>query len=292
MKRWVLVLTLLSTLLVACGQSEGSVAGQVKALQADGSVKTLPGAQIILRGRQDTQTAVTTAADDSASGTAAYNYKIERLKPGPYVMAVSAPAGSNLQGEDDLHIQVESGELYAQSVLLLPVGTTKPRPLSASEVGPGEAGYVNPQGQRVVYQGGGFDMTDAMLMYLLFRSPTAYGYGSPPVIVNNPGGTGAGSWRVDAPPARTDSGTRITQRPSTVPGQGTTRPGSVGNTGAAPTYRPPSGSGTTPSNGTVRTSPAGGPAVSAPSQGVSRPSVSAPSRPSFSGGGRSSGGRK
>jgi len=37
-------------------------------------------------------------------------------------------------------------------------------------------------------KGSGFDATDALLLYLLWRNPPGFGYGAPPIIVSNPGG--------------------------------------------------------------------------------------------------------
>ena len=157
-----------------CGKptATGSVAGQVKALNADRSVSTLAGAQIVVRGSSQTYTATSTDVPADADGEAAYNYKIENVPPGKYTMAVTPPAGSNLQPEQDISFKVESGQLFPQSTMLLAQGIQKPRALAQNELQPGEAGgYINDRGERVVYQQGGFDTTDALLLYLLWRNP-------------------------------------------------------------------------------------------------------------------------
>lgn len=294
--------------------ANGSVAGQIKSLSADRQVGTLPGAQVILRGQNDTYTAVSTDAPPDATGDAAYNYRFENVPAGTYTMAVTPPAGSNLQPEDNISVDVKSGQLFPQSVMLLAQGIQRPRPLAPSELEPGQTGYINDKGERVVYQqGSGFDATDALLLYLLWRNPPTFGYGAPPIIVSNPGGFSSGTsssttsssgYRVESPPSRTSSGQTVTQRPPSVPGQGSTRPsaasGSTGSTGAGPIYNPsgsssssagPStGSGSSSSSGSA-TNRSGSSSSSSPSQGVSRPSSSSSSssRPSVSSPSRSSG---
>src|SRR3954462_15459057 len=97
--------------------ANGSVAGQVKALSADRQVSTLSGAQVILRGSKDTYTTVSSDVPADATGEAAYNYSFENIPAGTYTMAVTPPAGSDLQPEDSITVKVESGELFPQSVL-------------------------------------------------------------------------------------------------------------------------------------------------------------------------------
>ena len=285
----------------SCGPSSGpgQVAGQIKALNAERAVSTLAGAQVILRGGSNTYTTVSTDTPEGAEGTDAYNYRFDNVPPGRYTMAVTPPPGSGLQPEADITLEVEADELFPQSVMLLAEGVQKPRPLSPSELNPGEVGYLNERGERVVYQqGSGFGLDDALLMYLLFRNPPGFGYGAPPIIYSQP--RGGPSYRYDTPPSRTSTGGRVTSRPPSVPGQGSTRPSSSGATGAGPTYRsgdgddspsntarPPSsssGSATSP-NGTT-SSPA-----NRPSQGVTRPSssTSSPSRSTAPSSSRSSG---
>lgn len=310
-----------------CGRptatATGTVAGQVKALGADRAVSTLSGAQIVVRGAGQTYTATSTDAPANAEGEAAYNYRIENVPPGKYTMAVTPPAGSNLQPEQDISFEVESGQLFPQSVLLLADGIQKPRALAQNELRPGEAGgYINERGERVVYQqGSGFDASDALLLYLLWRNPGGWGYGYPPVIVNSPGGssTSGYNYRVSDPPTQTRTGQTVTQQKPSTPGQGAVRPSSgSGATGSGPSYSSgPSSSGSssgtssgsgssTSSSGSSTstqtkpsTSSGSGSSVSAPnvpSQGASRPSSSssspsrssAPSRSS----GSSSGGRR
>lgn len=304
-----------------CGRpaatTTGTVAGQVKSLGADKSVNTLAGAQIVVRGSSQTYTATSTDVPANAEGEAAYNYRIENVPPGTYTMAVTPPAGSGLQPEQDITFEVESGQLFPQSVMLLADGIQKPRALAQNELQPGEAGgYVNERGERVVYQqGSGFDTTDALLLYLLWRNPGGYGYGYPPVIVNNPGGTSGSNYRVTNPPTRSSSGQTVTERKATTPGQGSTRPSSSGGaTGSAPGYSSGTGSSTGTGSGTSSgsgsstgssgsstqtkpsTSSGSGSTVTsprAPSQGSTRPSSSssspsrssAPSRSSGSSGG-------
>jgi hypothetical protein len=297
----------------------GSVAGQIKALNADRSVATLAGAQVVLRGNNQSYTATRTDVPANADGDAAYNYHIENVPPGAYTMAVTPPAGASLQPEQDITFKVESGQLFPQSVMLLADGIQKPRPLAQDELKPGEAGgYINDRGERVVYQqGSGFDATDALLLYLLWRNPPGYGYGYPPVIVTQPGGSTIGSgssgynYRVENPPTQSRSGQTVTQRKPETPGQGATRPSSsTGATGSGPSYSSgPSTSGssgssnsgsgssqTRPSTSSGSGSSSSGSRVSAPSvpsQGASRPSSSssspsrssAPSRSSGSSGG-------
>ncbi len=306
--RLCLVLVLLTGLLAGCrSPGPGSVSGQVKFLTPEGGVQNLAGAQVVLRGARDTFTTVSTAGEgsgDTQDGT--YNYKFEKVPPGTYTMAVTPPQGSPLQPETDIPpFEVKADEQFPQSVMLLPQGVAKPRPLAPSELNPGEVGYVNQRGERVVYQqGGGLDMTDFLLMYMLFRNPPIFGYGAPPLIANSPSGGAGPRYRVDAPPATTSTGQRVTTRPPAVPGQGASRPGSApAGTGAGPTYRPPSSNGTSPNgttgstakpsgatgtspNGSVRSAP-----DNAPSQGVSRPSSGSSSpRIAVPSGGRSSGG--
>ena len=271
------VVTLLLALLPACGEPSGpgGVSGQIKHLAADGTVTNLAGAQIILRGAQETFTAVSTNGE-GAEADAGYNYRIDSVPPGRYVMAVTPPAGSGLQPEDELNLEVKPEETYAQSALLLPEGVAKPRPLSPEEAGNGQVGYSH-NGQNRTYSSGGLDMTDFLLMYMLFRNPGGYGYGAPPVVIGNPGSSGPGGsrYRVEPPPTQTSRGERISQGPRGVPGQGATRPGS---SSSGSSNQPSASSGNRSSQPTVR----------APSQGASRPSAPAPSRSS----GRSSGGRK
>ena len=279
----------------------GQVAGQVKALNADRTVSTLTGAQVILRGGSNTYTTVSTEVPEGAEGTDAYNYRFENVPPGRYTMAVTPPPGSGLQPEGEITLEVKADETFPQSVMLLAEGVQKPRPLSPSEMNPGEVGYVNERGERVVYQqGSGFGLDDALLMYLLFRNPPGFGYGAPPIIYSPPRSSPGSGYRWDAPPSRTSTGSRVTTRPPSIPGQGSTRPSSGAATGPGPTYRsddspasarpPASGTG---SSGTT-TSPA-----NRPSQGVTRPSSStspsrstAPSSSRSSGGSRSGGGRR
>ncbi len=312
--RLLLIFVLIAGMLSGCRDpGPGSVSGQVKATSPDGSVRNVAGAQVILRGQRDTYTTVSTEGEASGDeADASYNYRFERVPPGTYTMAVTPPAGSGLQPEAEITLDVKADEQFPQSVLLLPEGTAKPRPLAPSEVNPGEVGYVNPRGERVVYPSGGIDTSDLLLMYLLFRNPPLFGHGGPPIMVNNPV-QGAGSrYRVQDPPTTTRTGQRVTTRPPSVPGQGATRPGAAPAGGAGPSLSgPPSANGSSP-NGSVPkasvpgqapsrngSSPDGGtearPPSSAPSQGVSRPSSSGASRPSApapsrSGGGRSSGG--
>lgn len=280
--RWFFLATCLMTLVPACAPSgPGAVSGQVKMATADGVVRNISGAQIVLRGAQDTRTALSTDGEGDEP-EASYNYRFDSVPAGRYVMSVTPPIGSGLQPEEDLSITVEAGETYPQSVLLLPEGVAKPRALRPDEVSGEQVGYVNGRGERVVYQNqGGLDTSDFLLMYLLMRNPIGWGYGAPPVLVGSPGGGSGPRYRVESPPTRTSSGQTVTTRPPSVPGQGATRPGSSASTS--------SGSS---SGGSSATSGSRSPSVSAPAQGSSRPS--APSRsssPSRSSGG-SSGGRK
>jgi hypothetical protein len=282
--------------------SNGSVAGQVKGLDADHQVATVPGAQVILRGSKDTYTTVSGDAPADAEGDAAYNYHFENVPPGTYTMAVTPPAGSDYQPESDITVKVESGELYPQSVLLLAQGIQKPRPLAPSEMEPGQVGYINDRGERVVYQqGSGFDATDALLLYLLWRNPPAYGYGAPPIIYN-PGGstTSSSNYRVSPPPSTSRSGQTVTQRPPSVPGQGSTRPSASGaSSGPGPSVNSGSNSSSSSSSTTTRPSQpstSSSSSSSNPSQGATRPSSSssssAPSRSPSSSSRSSGGGRR
>lgn len=285
-----------------CGSptATGSVAGQVKQLSADQAVTTLAGAQLTLRGGGETYTTTSTDVDPSGEGEAAYNYRFENIPPGTYALSVAPPAGANLQPEEDLTLEVESGQLFPQSVMLLAQGIEKPRQLAQNELQPGEAGgYINGKGERVTYQqGSGFDTSDALLMYLLWRNPPGWGYGAPPVIVRSPGGS---NYRVADPPSRTRTGQAVTQQKPSTPGQGSTRPSSgSGASGSAPSRT--SGDAVAPSTGSTgssgsNTGSRAGSSVSAPSapsQGATRPSSSssspsrssAPRAPSRSGGGR------
>jgi hypothetical protein len=303
-----------------CGAptATGSVAGQVKQLGADRTVSTLAGAQLTLRGNGQTLTTTSTDVDPSAEGEAAYNYRFENVPPGKYALTVAPPAGATLQTEDNLDLEVKSGQLFPQSVMLLAQGIQKPRQLAQNELQPGEAGgYVDDRGQRHSYQqGSGFDASDALLMYLLWRNPPGWGYGAPPVIM--PGGSSASSYRVADPPSQTRTGQAVTQQKPTTPGQGSTRPSSgSGATGSAPSRSSGSGDAVVPSTGAgssgasssgsntgsststqtkPSTSTGSGSSVSAPSapsQGATRPSSSssspsrssAPSRSSGSSGG-------
>ncbi len=281
--RLIFIVTLLLALLPACSQPSGPgvVSGQIKFLAPDGSVRNLPGAQIILRGAQDTYTAISTNGEGD-NPDAGYNYRIESVSPGRYVMAVTPPAGLSLQPEEGITLEVEPSETYAQSALLLPEGVAKPRPLTGDEAGNGQVGYSQ-NGQRTTYSSGGLDLTDYLLMYMLFRNPGGYGFGAPPVIVSNPGSTGPNGsrYRVEPPPTQTSRGEPITKAPQGVPGQGATRPGSSSSN---------SSSQPSTSNGSSSQ-----PTTKAPSQGASRPSAPAPSRPSGSSSrssGGSGGGRK
>ena len=142
-------------------------------------------------------------------------------------MAVTPPTGLGLQPEDNLNLAVEPNETYAQSALLLPEGIAKPRPLTPEEAGSGQVGYSQ-NGQNRTYSNGGLDLSDFLLMYLLFRNPIGYGYGAPPVIISNPGSSNSSGsrYRVEPPPTQTSRGEPISQAPKGVPGQGATRPGS------------------------------------------------------------------
>jgi hypothetical protein len=301
--RVLLIFVLLTGLLAGCRQpGPGSVSGQIKHLTPEGGVQNLVGAQVVLRGARDTFTTVSNAGEgsgDEQDGT--YNYRFDQVPPGTYTMAVTPPPGSNLQPETDIPpFEVKADEQFPQSVMLLPEGVAKPRPLAPSELNPGEVGYVNQRGERVVYQqGSGLDMTDFLLMYMLFRSPPLFGYGAPPVIMNSPGTSTGPRYRVDAPPATSTSGQRVTTRPPSVPGQGSTRPGGApASGGAGPTYRPPSSNGTGPNTATSPNGSAGTTAKpsapsDAPSQGVTRPSSGSSSpRISVPSGGGSRGGRR
>jgi hypothetical protein len=297
----------------------GSVAGQVKQLGADRAVTTLAGAQLTLQGNGQTLTTTSTDVPAAAEGEAAYNYRFENVPPGTYALSVQPPAGAGLQPEEHITLKVESGQLVPQSVMLLAQGIQKPRQLAENELQPGEAGgYIDGQGQRHTYQqGSGFDASDALLMYLLWRNPPGWGYGAPPVIVTSP--SSSSSYRVAEPPSRSSSGQTITQQRPTTPGQGSVRPSSgSGATGSAPSRNSGAGSndavapstgsgassGSSSSGSSTQTKPSTGSGSgssttvrpSAPSQGVTRPSSSssspsrstAPSRSS----GRSSGGRR
>lgn len=299
-----------------CGRptATGTVAGQVKGLNADKTLTTLAGAQLVLRGSGQTYSATSSNVPPDAEGEAAYNYRFESVPAGNYVMSVTPPSGSSYQSEDSITVKVEGGELFPQSVMLLAQGIQKPRALTANELRDGEAGgYVNERGERVVYQNGGFDASDALLMYLLWRNPPGFGYYSPPIIYS-PGGSSTSSYRVADPPSSTRSGQTITQQRPVTQGQGSTRPsGSTGVTGAGPNTSSGSSSSSRPSDAVApsQSNPSSGssssgsntstqtqtrPSVSAPSQGVTRPSSSssspsrssAPSRSS----GSSSGGRR
>jgi hypothetical protein len=291
--------------------ANGSVAGQVKSLAADRTIATLAGAQLTLNGAGQTFTTTSTEVDPSAEGDAAYNYRFENVPPGTYALSVTPPAGANLQPEENISFKVQSGQLYPQSVMLLAEGIQKPRPLAEGDLKAGEAGgYINERGERVVYQqGSGFDSSDALLMYLLWRNPPGWGYGAPPVIITSPGSSTGSNYRVADPPTRTSSGQTVTQQKPTTPGQGSTRPSSgAGATGAGPSYSSGSGSSSSreaapPAQSRPSTSSGSGsssstqtrPSTSTGSQGVSRPSSSSssPSRSTaprrsggFSGGGR------
>lgn len=286
----------------------GSVAGQVKALSTDRQVSTLAGAQVILRGSKETYTTVSADVAADATGDAAYNYRFENVPPGTYTMAVTPPAGSNLQPESDITLKVESGQMFPQSVMLLAEGLQKPRPLAPSEVEPRQVGYLNERGERVTYQqGSGFDTTDALLLYLLWRNPPTYGYGAPPIIVNSPGSTNTSgyNYRADPPPTTTRTGQTVTQRPPSVPGQGSTRPSSSSSsTGPGPSTSSGSNTSSSSSSSSTTTKPSTSSSSndaatnrsSSPSQGASRPSSSSssssPSRSSSSGSRSSGGGRR
>jgi len=300
-----------------CGRpaATGTVAGQVKGLNADQTLATLAGAQLVLRGNGQTYTTTSTSVPADAEGEAAYNYRFENVPSGTYALAVTPPAGSTYQPEENISFKVEGGQLFPQSVMLLDQGIQKPRQLAQNELQPGEAGgYVNSRGERVVYQqGGGFDSSDALLMYLLWRNPPMWGYGAPPVIYS-PGGSSNSGYRVADPPSSSRSGQTVTQQRPSTPGQGSTRPsGSTGVTGAGPSTssgssskpsdavapaqtKPSTGtgsSGSSSSSSGANTSTETRPSVSAPSQGATRPSSStsspsrssAPSRSSGSSGG-------
>ena len=317
--RLFLIFTLVAGLLSGCREpGPGSVAGQIKATTPDGGVHNVAGAQVILRGRQDTHTTVSTAGEESGDqAEASYNYRFDRVPPGTYTMAVTPPPGSGLQPETDINLEVKADEQFPQSVLLLPEGVARPRPLAPSELNPGEAGYINSRGERVVHSAGsGIDTSDLLLMYLLFRNPPLFGYGAPPIMIGGPSTSTGPRYRVEDPPTTTRTGQRVTTRAPSVPGQGATRPGAAPAAGPGPsTSRPPSANGSSP-NGSVPkasggvqapsangSSPNGSsglrPPSDAPAQGVSRPgssgsgsarpSAPAPSRPS-GGGSRSSGG--
>lgn len=326
MKQIFLILVLLSALLTGCREpGPGSVSGQILAASADGALRNLAGAQVVLRGAQNTHTTVSDQTEANSDDPAAsYNYRFENLPPGTYTMAVTPPAGSGLQPEDQITLEVKADELYPQNAVLLPEGVAKPRPLTPGELNPGETGYVNGRGERVVHQqGSGFDTSDFLLMYLLMRNPPAYGYGAPPIIINNPGSAGSNAprYRVEQPPTTTRSGQTVTRREPSVAGQGATRPGAAPAAGAGPS-RSGSANGSS-SNGSAGSQPAAkdgasssgaapaskngssssgsgsnGSSDAKPSQGSSRPSSGAPrpSAPSSSGGSRSggssSGGRK
>ncbi|MGE3908524.1 MAG: carboxypeptidase-like regulatory domain-containing protein [Chloroflexota bacterium] len=293
-----------------CGSPSkpGTVAGQVLGYTTDRTLTNLAGAQLTLTGEGQTYTTTSSEVPDGAEGEAAYNYRFDEVPPGDYKLSVKPPPGAAYQPEDDLTFKVRSGQLFPQSVMLLADGVQKPRALAQNELQPGEAGgYINDRGERVVYrQGGGFDASDALLMYLLWRNPPGWGYGAPPVIVRSPGGTSTSSYRVADPPTSTRNGQTVTQRKPETPGQGSTRPSSsTGVTGAGPNTssssssssssstqsRPSTGSSSSSSSGS-RTGSSTITRPSAPSQGSTRPSssFSSPSRSSApsrsSGGGR------
>jgi len=71
-----------------CGKptATGSVAGQVKQLNADRTVSTLAGAELTLRGGGQTYTTTSTDVDPNAEGDAAYNYRFENVPPGNYAL--------------------------------------------------------------------------------------------------------------------------------------------------------------------------------------------------------------
>ena len=299
--RLFLIFVLVAGLLSGCREpGPGSVSGQIKAATPEGGARNIAGAQVILRGARDTYTTVSTAGEESGDqADASYNYRFERVPPGRYTMAVTPPPGSGLQPETDINLEVKADELYPQSVLLLPEGIAKPRPLAPSELNPGETGYINGRGERVVHPAGsGIDMSDLLLMYLLFRNPPGFGYGAPPIIVSSPPTTSGPRYRVEDPPTTTRTGQRVTTRPPAVPGQGATRPGAAPAAGPGPsTSRPPSANGSSP-NGSVPKASGGVQAPSkngsspngssgirsgdsdAPAQGVTRPGSSGASRPS------------
>ena len=299
----------------------GTVAGQVLGYNADRTLTSLAGAELTLRGSGQTYAATSTQVAPGSEGEAAYNYRFENVPPGTYALSVTPPPGSTYQPEENLTFKVESGQLFPQSVMLLAQGVQKPRQLAANELQPGEAGgYINDRGERVVYrQGGGFDASDALLMYLLWRNPPGWGYGAPPVIVNSPSGSStSSSYRVADPPSSSRTGQTVTQQKPSTPGQGSTRPsGSTGVTGAGPNTgsssssgtssgdavapaqtNPSSGSSSSGANTSTQTKPSTSTSAGSstttrpntPSQGTTRPSSST-SRPSTSSApSRSSGG--
>ena len=279
----------------------------------------MPGAQLTLRGNGNTYTATSTDVDPNAEGEAAYNYRFENVPPGNYALTVTPPAGANLQTEEDINLKVESGQLFPQSVMLLAQGVQKPRQLAQNELQPGEAGgYVDDKGQRHTYQqGSGFDASDALLMYLLWRNPPGWGYGAPPVIVSSPAAPVAPTTASPTRRRTTRAGQTVTQQRPSTPGQGSTRPSSgpgppgprpadppVGGDDAVAPATGSSGSNTGSSSGSntstqTKPSTSTNPGSSTttkpntPSQGASRPSSSssspsrssAPSRSSGSSGG-------
>ncbi|MCC7370439.1 MAG: hypothetical protein IT306_18590 [Chloroflexi bacterium] len=236
-----------------CGRptATGSVAGQVKGLNADRTLVTLASATLTLRGNGQTLTTTSTEVPADAAGEAAYNYRFENVPRGSYSLSVTPPAGSTFQAEENITFDVQGGQLFPQSVMLLAQGMQKPRPLNANELNSGEtAGYINERGERVVsHQGSGFDASDALLMYLLWRNPPMWGYSSPPVIISSPSNAPSSSYRVSDPPSSSRSGQTVTQQKPTTPGQGSTRPsGSTGVTGAGPNTSSGSSSSSRPSD--------------------------------------------
>lgn len=297
----------------------GTVAGQVKGLNADRTLATLAGAQLTLRGNGQTFTTTSTDVPADAQGEAAYNYRFENVPKGTYALSVTPPSGSSYQAEENITLDVQGGQLFPQSVMLLAQGMQKPRPLNANELQPGQTGYINERGERVIYQqGSGFDASDALLMYLLWRNPPMWGYYSPPIIISGPSTSPSSSYRVSDPPTTTRSGQTVTQQKPATQGQGATRPsGSTGVTGAGPNTSSSGSSSSRPSDAVApsqsqpstapgssgsntstqpRTSTGTGSSSSGsqtttrpsvPSQGSSRPSSSSssPSRSSGSSGG-------
>lgn len=273
---WLMVVSLLTSLLAACGgnvSEPGGLEGQVLGMFSPTEQPVLlQGAVVAIAGPGGDQIALTDGQG---------RYRFDSLRPGAYSLAASyqgAQAGDKRLQSEERQFTISPGQDETISLVLLAEGITPPAaPPPALPAAPSSAAASG-------YGAGGGLLTDPFFWYFLFNQPGVYGYGRPPVITG-----GSGPIVIDTnQPQRSSAGRPYTNygegsavgvRTKPLPAntsKGTTRPGAASSAaGGVTTIRPPSPAAPAarpPSAGS--SSPAARPPSTSSSKGVTRPGVS------------------